>query len=142
MTKKSAAAVVEKISGFYDRIDESVRRFEAVATTGQTRDYRRLVGRIIGNMLMSIVEPILAIYPDLESDSLRMPPESPPDPPLDPEVAELVRQLEEDIREWLPQARAALADWPDKDGQDVIDEGVREIADATDALAGFVNRWR
>ena len=71
MNRETAETVVELMLRHGRELDESVRAVQTSANQAELACYRKAVGKIMGEMLLEIMNPIFDEYPDLKPPQLR-----------------------------------------------------------------------
>ncbi|MEL7525146.1 MAG: hypothetical protein AAFN16_05225 [Pseudomonadota bacterium] len=70
MKKEAAAQVVDLFIEFGARLDQSVSLVQQSSSESELKTYRRSVGKLMGRMLLEIMNPIFEAYPDLKPEGL------------------------------------------------------------------------
>lgn len=70
MKKEAAAKVVDLFLEFGARLDQSVSLVQQSSSESEFRIYRRSVGKLMGSMLLEIMNPIFEAHPDLKPEGL------------------------------------------------------------------------
>ncbi|WP_422039621.1 hypothetical protein [Roseibium sp.] len=70
MKKEVAAQVVDLFLEFGARLDQSVSLVQHASSESEYNTYRRSVGKVMGNMLLDVMNPIFEAYPDLKPEEL------------------------------------------------------------------------
>lgn len=71
MQKQVAEQVPALMLEYSGKLDQSVQLVKDTCTEEEFLDYRKAVGRIMGEMCVEIMWPIFHEYPDLEPDELK-----------------------------------------------------------------------
>ena len=70
MRHETAARVVQLMLEFGQRLDEVVAILQQECDTDEFNAYRRGVGRVMGAMLLDVMNPIFEEHPDLKPKDL------------------------------------------------------------------------
>jgi hypothetical protein len=70
MERKTAETVIELMLRHGQELDESVRSLQGVVDAREFERYRKAVGRIMGEMLLEVMNPVFAEHPDLKPPQL------------------------------------------------------------------------
>lgn len=73
MTRETAQMLNELMLAMGRQLDESVAAVQQRESDEVYRKYRRTAGELLGTMLMEVLNPIYAQYPDLEPEMLKKP---------------------------------------------------------------------
>jgi hypothetical protein len=71
MNREASEKVVELMLRHGRELDESVRIVQSAADQCEFEQYRKAIGRIMGEMLIEIMNPIFKEYPELKPPQLR-----------------------------------------------------------------------
>jgi hypothetical protein len=71
MRRELAEQIAHELLACSGRLDRSVGALEGVMEAEAFRDYRRLVGRILGLFYIDVLRNIFSHYPDLEPKSMK-----------------------------------------------------------------------
>jgi hypothetical protein len=75
LSNKDTAAQVEKmLRECSATLNESVRRVMETCPEDEFKDYRRVIGQIMGAIYLDVLQPIHRQYPDLEPEEMRRKP--------------------------------------------------------------------
>lgn len=70
MKKEVATEIVDLMVEFGDRLNQSVALVKDNCSEDELDSYRRAVGKIMGGMLLDVMNPIFDEHPDLKPDQL------------------------------------------------------------------------
>ncbi|SEB19137.1 hypothetical protein [Marinobacterium iners] len=70
MKKEVATEIVDLMVEFGDRLNQSVAMVQKDCSEDELVVYRRAAGKLMGTMLLDIMNPIFDEHPDLKSDRL------------------------------------------------------------------------
>ena len=70
MKKEAAVEIVDLFLEFGAKLDESVVLVQQNASPDEFNNYRLSVGKMMGEMLVEVMNPIFEEYPDLKPDQL------------------------------------------------------------------------
>lgn len=70
MKKKVAIEIVDLMLDFGNRLNASVALVQNNCTDDELVEYRRAVGKLMGDMLLNIMNPIFEEHPELKPDQL------------------------------------------------------------------------
>lgn len=70
MKKEAAAEIVDLFLEFGLKLDASVVLVQKNSSPDEFNNYRLSVGKMMGEMLLEIMNPIFEEYPDLKPDQL------------------------------------------------------------------------
>ncbi|WP_444935805.1 hypothetical protein ACJJIW_16870 [Microbulbifer sp. JMSA004] len=70
MKKEVAGEIVSLMLEFGARLDQSVALVQDNCSKDELVSYRRAVGKLMGNMLLDIMNPIFNEHPELKPDEL------------------------------------------------------------------------
>ncbi|WP_075188146.1 hypothetical protein [Teredinibacter haidensis] len=70
MKKQVATEVIDLMVEFGDRLNQSVTLVQDHCSKDELDAYRRSVGKLMGNMLLDIMNPIFDEHPELKPDQL------------------------------------------------------------------------
>lgn len=71
MKKEIAAQISSLMLEYGARLDQSIQLVINHGTEEEVEKYRRAVGKIMGEMLLEIMNPIYSEYPDLKPPQLK-----------------------------------------------------------------------
>jgi hypothetical protein len=71
MSRAKAEKLVELMLRHGRELDKSVRCVQSAASQAEFDRFRKPVGRIMGHMLLEVMNPIFDEHPDLKSPQLR-----------------------------------------------------------------------
>lgn len=72
ISKKETAVEVDKMMRECSALlNESIRRVMETCPDEEFKEYRRVIGRIMGSVYFDVLEPIYRQYPELEPDELK-----------------------------------------------------------------------
>jgi hypothetical protein len=70
MDRSSAEAISKLMLEFSARLNDSVALMEKNGSPAEFEAYRSAIARIMGEMLLGIMNPLYATFPDLKPDGL------------------------------------------------------------------------
>lgn len=73
MDRSAAENVISIFANVTREIDDSIREVMAHSTEEEFRKYRRIAGKLMGEIFLDILQPIFDEYPDLTPKELRIP---------------------------------------------------------------------
>jgi hypothetical protein len=132
LTRDDAVAINLELRAISGKLDGSISELMRSGCSGlQFTEYRKLVGRILGNLYFHILRQLFDEFPDLK-------PAQPdrPERPLNAEVAEHILQLMTEMTSMMDALRPTLRD---RLGEEV-DEGFEEIRQAVSEVRTLVHR--
>ena len=71
MKKETAKTILDIMQDVSGRLNDSIFLVMEAAEEDEIRDYKRAIGRAMGEVYLGIMSPILDRYPDLTPESLR-----------------------------------------------------------------------
>ncbi len=70
MSKDAAKIIMEVVTRNAAEQDSALTKIQSLCTEDEFNEYRQMIGRSMGAMLVEIIHPIVAKYPDLKPDQL------------------------------------------------------------------------
>jgi hypothetical protein len=70
MKKEVATEIIDLMIEFGDRLNQSVALVKDNCSEDELVSYRSVVGKLMGSMLLDIMNPIFDKHPDLKPDKL------------------------------------------------------------------------
>ena len=71
MTRETAKEVSELMQAILAQLDQSVRRVQEKEPDADFQRYRRAVGKVLGAVVLDIMNPLYAEHPDLKPPQLK-----------------------------------------------------------------------
>lgn len=70
MDKQVASSIIDLMVEFGDRLNSSVIEVKCSSSEEEFNNYKNAVGKIMGYMLLDVINPIVEEYPDLKPEGL------------------------------------------------------------------------
>jgi hypothetical protein len=71
MSQRAARAIMEVVTRNAAEQDAVLTEIQSLCTDSESNEYRRMIGKSMGTMLVEIIHPIVAKYPELKPIQLR-----------------------------------------------------------------------
>jgi hypothetical protein len=121
------------------QLDQSVKEALSRAPAVHASLYRRLVGRVLGELFTAVLMPIYAAYPDLEPEELKRARLDPQPATMSPEVGSKLMDVISFATQELSTLRAELSADPGKDVSD-LNLALQEPLNALQDIREFLHR--
>jgi hypothetical protein len=73
MDRPTAAQIESIMREVCERLNESIRLVKDSSTAIESQDYRRKIGKVMGDIFLEVQQPIYTAYPELTPVELRFP---------------------------------------------------------------------
>jgi hypothetical protein len=70
MSKDAAKIIMEVVTRNAAEQDAALTKIQSLCTEDEFNEYRRMIGKSMGAMLVEIIHPIVAKYPELKPTQL------------------------------------------------------------------------
>ena len=71
MSRDAAKIILEVVIKNVAEQDAALARIQPLCSQGEFNEYRRMIGRSMGEMVTEVVNPIIAKYPELKPPQMR-----------------------------------------------------------------------
>ena len=71
MSREAAKIIMEVVARNAAEQDAALTKIQPLCTENEFNEYRRMIGKSMGTMLVEIIHPVIAKYPELKPLQLR-----------------------------------------------------------------------
>jgi hypothetical protein len=71
MSRDAARIIMEVVTRNAAEQDAALTKIQSLCTENEFNEYRRMIGKSMGAMLVEIIHPIVSKYPELKPTQLR-----------------------------------------------------------------------
>ena len=71
MSREAAKIIMEVVARNAAEQDAALTKMQPLCTENEFNEYRRMIGKSMGTMLVEIIHPVIAKYPELKPLQLR-----------------------------------------------------------------------